>query len=335
MAETTNPSKIMVMPVAILNWFRSRSRFPVRFRLGSLFVLLALGWPMILAGILSLTPGYVEFEFNSLPALIWAWFPSAVTFAVGLLISLVPGVRQWRVPFGFTAIVATLVVLGGLRVAYEHGLDLTVRTVLFGSRSVPALLHVLAAETRSSRVTFRSTAARSDVLFLGHRAVPRLIAALKSPEWSVRSSAAGVLAQLGSEAEEAQSDLKEALSDPDAHVRSAASDALLRVAPSAKFNVDSLIEILNGGGDIDRNNAAIALRDLGPSAAKAVPALTKALKDPYWAVRLNAASALGSIGPPAASAVPALTEALKDSEPRVRSSAAAALDQIRVHTKRG
>jgi hypothetical protein len=319
----------MVTPGAFANWLRSRSPASVRFRLGAVLVLLALGWPLILPGLLALTPGYVEFEFNSLPALVWVWFPSAVMLAVGLLIWVVPGVREWRVPFGFTGTVATLVVLGGLRLAYEHGLDLTVRTGLLGSHSVPALLQVLAAETTSSRVTFRSTAARSDVLMLGHRAVPRLIAALKSPEWSVRSSAAGVLALLGSEAEDAQSALNDALTDPDPHVRSAASDALLRVAPSEKFNVDSLIEMLNGGQQIDRNNAAIALRDLGPSAAKAVPALIRALKDPYWAVQVNAASALGSIGPPAASAVPALTEALKDSEPRVRSSAAAALDQIK------
>ena len=33
----------MLMPVAIFNWFRSRTRSTVRFRLGSLFVLLALG----------------------------------------------------------------------------------------------------------------------------------------------------------------------------------------------------------------------------------------------------------------------------------------------------
>ena len=90
-----------VMPVAILNWFRSRSRSPVRFRLGSLFVLLAFGWPMILPGMLSLTPGYVEFEFNSLAALVWVWFPSAVTLLVGLLIYLVPGLREWRIPFRF------------------------------------------------------------------------------------------------------------------------------------------------------------------------------------------------------------------------------------------
>src|SRR5712692_1515519 len=118
----------MVMPVAIFNWFRSRTRSTFRFRIGSLFVLLALGWPMILPGMLSLIPGYVELEFNSFPALVWVWFPSAVTLLVGLLILLVPGLREWRVPFRLIGIVLALIVLGGLRVAYEHGLDLTVRT---------------------------------------------------------------------------------------------------------------------------------------------------------------------------------------------------------------
>jgi hypothetical protein len=313
----------------ILNRFKSRLPAAARFRLGAVLLLLGFGWPLILPCLLSLAPSYIEFEYNTLPALVWVWFPTAVTLGVGLLIYVVPGVRELRAPFGFTGTVAALVVLGGLRLAYEHGLDLTVRTGLLGSHAIPSLLHVLAREQTTSRVTYRSKAARNDLLFLGHRAVPKLIAALKSPEAPVRTSAAGVLAQLGSEAEDAKEALTDALTDPDLHVRSAAADALLRVAPSAKFNVDSLIHMLNGGQDLDRNSAAIALRDLGPQAAKAVPALTRTLKDSYWAVRVNSANALGSIGPGAASAVPALTEALKDSEPRVQSSAAAALKQIK------
>src|SRR5262245_40394987 len=129
----------MVTPVAILNWFRTLSRFAVRFRVGSLFILLALGWPMILPGMLSLTPHYVELEFNSIPALVWVWFPSAVTLLLGLLMLVVPGVRQWRVPFRITGIVLALIVAGGLRVAYEHGLDLTVGAALLGSHAAPAL----------------------------------------------------------------------------------------------------------------------------------------------------------------------------------------------------
>jgi len=48
----TSGNLAMVTPVAILNRFRSRSRSAARFRLGSLPLLLALGWPMILPGIL-------------------------------------------------------------------------------------------------------------------------------------------------------------------------------------------------------------------------------------------------------------------------------------------
>jgi hypothetical protein len=317
------------MPVAIFNWFRSRTRSTVRFRLGSLFVLLALGWPMILPGMLSLAPGYVELEFNSLPALVWVWFPAAVTLAVGLLLHLVPGLREWRVPFRLMGIVLALIVAGVVRVAWEHGLDLTVRAGLLGSRAVPALLDVLAAEEASSRVTYRSRAASDDILFLGHRGVPRLITALKNSDWSVRASSARVLGQLGERAASAETALIETLKDPDSRVRSRAADAVLSVAPSARFKVPVLIDIVIGGGTVTRVDAAIALRDLGPLAADAVPALSAALKDPYWAMRVNAANALGSIGPSAATAVPALTEALKDSEPRVQSSAAAALDRIR------
>ncbi len=317
------------MPVAILNWIRSRSRSAPRLRLGFLFVVLALGWPMILPGLLSLTPGYVELEFNTLAALVWVWFPSTVTLLVGLLLLVVPRVREWRVSFRLTGIVLALIAFGGLRVAWEHGLDLTVRAVLLGSRAVPALINALAAETASSRVTFRSTAASHGLLLLGHRGVPRLMTALKNSDWSVRTSAARVLAQLGERAASAETALIDALKDPDSHVRSAAADAVLIVAPSTRFNVPVLIDILNGGASLDRMNAAIALRDLGPMAADAVPALSAALKDPDWATRLNAANALGSIGPRAAPAIPALNEALKDPEPRVQSSAAAALDRIR------
>jgi HEAT repeat protein len=284
---------------------------------------------MILPGILSLIPGYVELEFNSLPALVWVWFPAAVTLVIGILLYLVPGVREWRVPFRLTGIILALIVAGVMRVAWEHGLDLTVRTALLGTRAVPALLDVLALETASSRVTFRSSVARDDILMLGHRGVPRLITALKNSDWSVRTSSAGVLAQLGERAASAEMALIETLKDPDSRVRSAAADAVLRVAPAARFNVAVLIDIVNGGGAITRSDAAIALRDLGPLAADAVPALSAALKDPYWALRVNAANALGSIGPSAAPAVPALSEALQDSEPRVRSSAAAALERIR------
>jgi HEAT repeat protein len=284
---------------------------------------------MILPGMLPLTPGYVEFEFNSLAALYWVWFPSAVMLLVGLLMLLVPGLREWRVPFRFIGIVLALIVLGGLRVAYEHGLDLTARAVLLGSRAVPAHVHVLAAETATSRVTYRSSAARHDLFFLGRRGLPRLMTALKNPDWAVRTSAAGVLAQLGSEAESAETALINTLKDPDSRVRSAAADAVLRVAPRTRFNVPVLIDIVIGGGPVTRIDAAVSLADLGPLAADAVPALIGALKDSDWAARLNAANALGSIGPLAVTAVPALTETLKDPEPRVRSSAAAALDRIK------
>ena len=66
----------MRVPAAVINWLRTRSRSLLRLRVGSFFVLLACGWPMILPLLLSLSPDYIEFEFNSLPALIWVWFPS-------------------------------------------------------------------------------------------------------------------------------------------------------------------------------------------------------------------------------------------------------------------
>jgi hypothetical protein len=317
------------MPIAIFNWIRSRSRSALRLRPGSLFVLLALGWPLILPGMLSLTPGYVELEFNTLAALVWVWFPAAVTLALGLLLYLVPWLRERRVPFPLTGILLALIVFGGLRVAWEHGFDLTVRAWLLGSHAVPALIDASAVETASTRVTFRSTAARHGLFLLDRRGVPRLMTALKNSDWSVRASAAGVLSQLGERAASAETALIETLKDPDARVRTAAAHAVLIVAPSTRFKVPVLIDIVNAGESLARVDAAIALRDLGPMAADAVPALSAALKDPNWAMRVNAANALGSIGPSAATAVPALSEALKDPNALVQSSAAAALERIR------
>lgn len=310
----------------MLDWIRYRARSAWRLRVGSLCVFLALGWPLMLPAFLALTPGYVEFQFNSLPALYWVWLPAAVLFALGVLLWLFPGLRQRRVPFWLAGLTAALVVAGSLRVSYEHGLDLMLRSLILGSRTMPALLHVLANETASSRVTSRSAAARNSALILGHRGVPRLTTALNDTDWSVQASAAGVLAQLGPEAASAETALVAVLQDPDARVRSAAADALLRVAPAARFNVPVLISILSGSESLTRVDAAIALGDLGPSASAAVPALSEALHDPYWALRVNAAEALGRIG--AAAAIPALNEALNDAEPRVRSSAAAALERI-------
>jgi hypothetical protein len=319
----------MKVAAAVLNWIRTRNRSTFRLRIGSFFVLLAFGWPMILPLLLSLIPDYIEFEFNSLPALILVWFPSGTMLAAGVCLLLVPWLRERRVAVPFVAVAAFFIVSGSLRVAYEHGADLTVRTMLTGSHAVPALLKVVAKETASTRITRRTNAARRDVLFLGHFGVPPLITGLNDSDWSVRASAAGLLAQMGERAAPAETALIKAVKDPNAQVRSYAADAVLRVAPTARFNVPVLIEIVNGSESVTRLNGVIALGDLGPQAVDAVPALTAALKDPYWAIRVNAANALGNIGQPAASAIPALNELLADTEPRVRASAATALELIK------
>ncbi|QEH32045.1 HEAT repeat protein [Aquisphaera giovannonii] len=317
------------IPAGTLDRLRSRASAAFRLRFGTTLVLLAIGWPLLLPGLLSLVPGYVEFEFETPAALIWAWLPSAVMLVAGLVVSLVPGLRARRVPPPLVGIALAAMGAGGLRVTYEHGVDLTARAMLLGPHAVPALLRALAAEGTNSRETSSSRIARLDLLSLGHRGVPRLIGALTAPDWSVRAGAAGVLAQLGQEAASAEPALIEALKDPDARVRSAAADAVLGLAPSTRFNVPVLIAILDGAGSLERSDAAIALADLGPSAPEAVPALCGALKDPLWSVRLNAARALGRIGPSAVAALPSLEEARGDPNPDVRSSAAAALDRLR------
>lgn len=308
---------------------QTRLRSAFRMRLGSLVLMVALGWPVILPALLALDPHYVEFEFLSLPALVWMWFPAAVVALIGLFFCLIPGPRHWRVPVPVVGVVLALVVAGSLRVGYERGVDLWARVALLGSHAVPALLQGLAKETASSRITARSRAAGDAVSLLGHRGLPRVVEGLQHSEWAVRTSAARVLAQMGPDAASARAALVQALKDPDVRVRTAAADAVLRVAPEARTDVSILIDIVNAGESLARGDAASALAELGPQAAPAVPALISGLRDPYWATRAGAAKALGKIGPAAAAAVSALTEALRDPIPNVRSSAAEALERVR------
>jgi HEAT repeat protein len=148
---------------------------------------------------------------------------------LGLLMLRVLGLRERRVPLRFVGIALASIVPGSLRVAYERGLDLTVRAGLLRARAVPAVLDVLAAETAASRVTSRSTAVSNGLFFRGHRNVPRLVTALKNSDWSVRTNAAVVLAQLGPQATSAQTVLIETLKDPESRVRSSAAAALDRI----------------------------------------------------------------------------------------------------------
>ncbi len=308
----------------------SRCRHLPRLRPGSLVMLLAVGWALILPTVAPLFEPEMDVRYRSMFALFYVWPPSAIGLLLGLLLNVVPWVKTLRVPRQVLAIVLLMIVPAALRQLYQYGYDLSFGGDFLGPAAVPSLLRAMAEQTaKENRITPRSEAAQRKLLGIGEAGVPRLIAALSDPDWAMRESAARILGQLGRGAEAARDPLARLLKDPDPQVRSAAATAVLDVSPTTRFDVPILIDIVEGALDLDRNQAVIALEALGPQATPAVPALTKALSANFWAVRKNAARALSKFGQAATPAIPALEAMAKDRDPDLRTAAADALDRIR------
>lgn len=173
---------------------------------------------------------------------------------------------------------------------------------------------------------------------IGAPAVGPLVAALHSPDGSVRWHAAGALGQTGDA--DAVKPLIAAFGDPLVSVRSAAVEALVQVgAPAVGPLIDALpswaaAEALGRIGDHRAvkslvaalpNWAAInALGWIGDPGA--VAPLIAALQGKDELDREAAARALGRIGDPAA--LDALTAALSDEAQHVREAAAEALKHL-------
>jgi HEAT repeat protein len=135
------------------------------------------------------------------------------------------------------------------------------------------------------------------------RAVEPLIAALTSPDWSARATAAdalGVIRDL-----RAVRPLIAAFKDPDSGVPPAATRALTQIGAPA---LESLVAAMEDPDERVRVGAAGVLG--GIKDLRAVGPLVAALKDQHYLVRQNAAGALSEIGGPRG--VEALIAALED-----------------------
>ncbi|MCT7951431.1 HEAT repeat domain-containing protein [Ancylothrix sp. C2] len=164
-------------------------------------------------------------------------------------------------------------------------------------------------------------------------AIPQFVEALKDSDAAVRSSAAAVLGNIGTEAKVAIPQLVEALKDSDADVRSSAASALRYMGTEAKVAIPQLVELLKDSDAAVRNSAASVLGNIATEAKAAIPQLVKLLKDSDADVRNSAASALGKMGTEAKAAIPQLVELLKDSDAGVRSIAAAVLGDMGTEAK--
>ena len=158
--------------------------------------------------------------------------------------------------------------------------------------------------------------------------IPRLVAALDSPDDYVAAFAAWSLGNLGAQAQGTVPALAKALARE--RTDAVVAGALARIGPAAAGAVPALLEALRSPNADRRFRAARALGRIGPAASDAAGPLSDALVDPSAVVRQHAARALGRIGPAArTAAAPALQRATGDPDEAVRREARQALERLR------
>jgi HEAT repeat protein len=176
---------------------------------------------------------------------------------------------------------------------------------------------LLAAAVAPVTVDIRDNS-RRELVTLGKRATPAVVATLKDPRREKRAAAAALLGDLGDLS--ASGALAAALRDESSSVRAHAAVALGRLG--AKQALPELVKSLDDPAPGVPDAAASALAALGD--ASAVTPLIAALDAVSWEARRAAAAALGRLGSPRA--VDSLARALRgDPDWRVRRAAAEAL----------
>lgn len=115
----------------------------------------------------------------------------------------------------------------------------------------------------------------------------------------------------------------------DEATRSTAAGVLLEMGPRINQGIDVLARALKDDSLQVRLRAAATLARIGPEAIEAIPALTEGLRDPAATMRERCARALGKIGPQARSALPGLEQLLKDENELVRLYTLEAIQRIK------
>lgn len=190
-------------------------------------------------------------------------------------------------------------------------------------RADPAMIEEL---LRYGRTSAQRETGTKVVAKMGSKAVPALLALLRSSDLRNRAGAALFLAA-GPDSAEHTPALLECLHDP--AVNNYCGNTLVKVmGPHSAGRVPTLREALKDSDKTVRLYAAAALGQIGPKAKGAVPGLIAALKDPEPEVRLTSIQALGKIGRGAQEAVPALTIMSRDGNDAIRNAAKEALKTI-------
>ncbi|MGH9369253.1 MAG: HEAT repeat domain-containing protein [Thermoanaerobaculia bacterium] len=190
-------------------------------------------------------------------------------------------------------------------------------------------------------------------------AVPDLVKALSSPEWTERAGAARALGAIGPAAKAALPGLEALRRDGEESVRAAASAAIQKIgareeagkgasatsgtAPAAAPGdvlykgkpLSQYIRQLNDPDFTARLDAYFAIEQMGPAAEAAVPALIDVLdgREPARkagepSLKGTAIRVLGAIGPAAGPAAGRIGEALRSDNADLRRAAAAALVKL-------
>jgi len=157
---------------------------------------------------------------------------------------------------------------------------------------------------------------------------PQVAELLKSPNDSVRNSAADALGRMGTAGARYAPQVAELLKNPDDSVRSSGASALGRMGAAGASYAPQVAELLKGPNDNVRSSAAGALGQMGMAAAGVAPQVAELVKSRDDSVRSSAAGALGQMGTAAAGVAPQVAELLKSPDDSVRCSAADALGQM-------
>lgn len=231
-------------------------------------------------------------------------------------------IRALLVLAGFLILLIAVVLL-----AHQLRPLLRGRQATAGARELQTLINVL---TTSPRREARLDAAR-EIVGRGPEAVAATLASpavLSGDENSLQVCVAALRA-FAAVGEEAVPSLAAALLDPRANVRTAAANVLREMGSDALPATDALTSALDDAERWVRWYACESLGNLGPEAASAVPALARLLDHNDAQTRRRAAAALGQIGPEASAAVESLERVEgSDSIREVRREATLALYQI-------
>ncbi|MEM9503514.1 MAG: HEAT repeat domain-containing protein, partial [Cyanobacteria bacterium P01_E01_bin.43] len=193
-----------------------------------------------------------------------------------------------------------------------------------GEKALPAIIALLKSPNQAERKFVASTLGRMDA----EEALPQLLAMLDSDP-SVRNDAAQAIGQIGGT--EIAQDLISRLESPNVEVRTSAVTALAWIGADAKDAVPALIKTLKSPNIDEREAAANALGSIGTEAKAAISELVSLLDSESANVSGAAALAIGRIG--GIEAVPDLIARLNSEDFYVRIQAATALGEIGAEAK--